>query len=74
VLVEVGSGDRLLGWLDPPKRGETLALVLVVPGLGGTADSVGARRLSLALRDAGLAVLRLNLRGAGAGRSLAKGT
>jgi predicted alpha/beta-fold hydrolase len=74
VLVDVGSGDRLLGWLDPPEQGEPLALVLVVPGLGGTADSMGVRRLSLALRGAGLAVLRLNLRGAGAGRTLAKGT
>ncbi len=74
VLVDVGAGDQLLGWLDPPGQGEPLALVLLLPGLGGAADSVGVRRLALALRAAGFAVLRLNLRGAGAGRSLAKGT
>lgn len=74
ILLDVGEGDRLLGWLDPPERPDPLALVLVLPGLGGAADGVGPRRLSLALRQAGLAVLRLNLRGAGAGRPLARGT
>ena len=77
ILIEVGGGDRLLGWLELPARpagSEPLALVLLLPGLGGCSDGVGPRRLSLALRQAGLAVLRLNLRGAGAGRGLARGS
>jgi predicted alpha/beta-fold hydrolase len=48
--------------------------VLVVPGLGGCADAPPSRRLALALRRAGFATLRLNLRGAGRGRVLAGGS
>lgn len=72
LTVSVGGGDELLALLDVPPlpRG----LVLVVPGLGGEATGPGPRRLALALRQAGLATLRLNLRGAGAGRPLAGGT
>ena len=50
------------------------ALVLLVHGLGGSSDSVGVRRLAALLLQRGLAVLRLNLRGAGAGRALAAGS
>jgi predicted alpha/beta-fold hydrolase len=72
VRIGIGGGDELLALLDrvPQPRG----LVLVVPGLGGDAEGLGPRRLALALRCAGCATLRLNLRGAGAGRSLAGGT
>jgi predicted alpha/beta-fold hydrolase len=48
--------------------------VLIVPGLGGSADAPGPRRLALALQRAGFASLRLNLRGAGPGRPLAGGS
>lgn len=71
--------DHLLGFLDAPllpqacpQHGE--ALVVVVHGLGGGSDRLGVRRLALTLQRAGFEVLRLNLRGAGPGRHLARGT
>jgi len=74
--VDVGAGDQLLGLLDRPvdRRNPPLGLVLVLPGLGGDSEGIGPRRLGLRLCQAGFAVLRLNLRGAGAGRALARGT
>jgi predicted alpha/beta-fold hydrolase len=74
VRVDLGGGDRLLGLLDRPEAGPPIGLVLVLHGLGGSSDGPGPRRLALALGDRGFAVLRLNLRGAGRGRPLARGT
>jgi len=77
VLVPV-QGGALLGWLARPSQAQDQdqprALVLLVHGLGGSSDSVGVRRLAALLLQRGLAVLRLNLRGAGAGRALAAGS
>ena len=67
------SGGALLAWLSTPPVAPR-ALVLLVHGLGGCSDSVGVRRLAAVLLAHGLAVLRLNLRGAGAGRPLATGS
>ena len=72
---DLPGGEQLVGILDAPTTGqEPQALVVLLHGLGGSSDREGLRRMGLALQDAGLAVLRLNLRGAGAGRSLAAGT
>ena len=72
------DGDQLLGLLDPPlpavSQGRPLAVVVVVHGLAGGSDRIGPRRLALTLQRAGFAVLRLNLRGAGPGRQLARGS
>ena len=68
------DGDRLLARLDPPAPGPPRGLVVVVHGLGGGSDDWGQRRLAWALSGEGFAVLRLNLRGAGPGRPLARGT
>jgi alpha-beta hydrolase superfamily lysophospholipase len=43
-------------------------------GLGGSSSRSGLRRMGLTLQHAGFAVLRLNMRGAGPGRELARGT
>lgn len=51
-----------------------LGLVLVVHGLGGGSEGRGPRRLAWTLRQLGFATLRLNLRGAGPGRPLARGS
>jgi uncharacterized protein len=59
---------------DQPARGEPRAWVLLVHGLGGCSGRPGVRRLAMALQAHGFGVWRLNLRGAGAGRSLATGT
>ncbi len=84
LLIEVGGGDALLARLDLPAGCSSIqaasgprggrALVLVLPGLGGCSSSQGPRRLALALQRAGFATLRLNLRGAGEGRTLAGGS
>ncbi|WP_371733976.1 YheT family hydrolase [Synechococcus sp. CCY 9618] len=74
VAIDLGSGDRLVGLLDRPSSGPPKGLVVVLHGLGGCSDGPGPRRLALALGGAGFAVLRLNLRGAGRGRPLARGS
>lgn len=73
VRIGLGGGEALLAWLDRPSQ-PPRALALLVPGLGGDAQGLGLRRLALCLRHSGCATLRLNLRGAGEGRSLAGGT
>jgi uncharacterized protein len=72
--IDVGAGDRLLSFFDPPFTPHALGLVVLLHGLGGSSAGVGVRRLGLAIQAAGFAVLRLNMRGAGPGRSLAGGT
>lgn len=83
LLFDLGDGDQLLGLLDqavlldhpqPLDQQQPAALVLVLHGLAGGSDRLGVRRLALTLRRSGFAVLRLNLRGAGPGRPLARGT
>ncbi len=73
LTIPLVDGGQLLGLLDRPAA-EPSALVLVLHGLGGSSDGPGPRRLALALVAEGFAVLRLNLRGAGRGRPLARGT
>ncbi|MEA5392306.1 alpha/beta fold hydrolase [Cyanobium gracile UHCC 0139] len=73
LTIPLGDGGELLGLLDRPAA-KPAALVLVLHGLGGSSDGPGPRRLALALAAEGFAVLRLNLRGAGRGRPLARGT
>ena len=69
------GGDQLLGCFDAPLRTTVpRALVVVVHGLAGSSDRIGPRRLALTLQRCGFAVLRLNLRGAGPGRALARGS
>ncbi len=70
----LSDGDRLVARLDVPAPGPPRGLVVVVHGLGGGSDDWGQRRLGQALSAEGFAVLRLNLRGAGPGRPLARGT
>jgi len=72
--VAVPGGGRLLILEDRPGLGQPRAWVLLVHGLGGNSSRPGVRRLALALQAEGFGVWRLNLRGAGAGRSLATGT
>ncbi len=75
IQVEVGGGDQLLALLDQPlSGGEAQGLVLLMHGLAGSSQRGGLRRMGDTLQRAGFAVLRLNMRGAGAGRSLARGT
>jgi len=73
--VAVGGGDQLLVLADQPSGGLCpRALVVLVHGLAGDSGRQGVRRLAWLLQRGGLAVWRPNLRGAGAGRSLARGS
>ena len=78
VAAEAASGamDRLLAFLDQPlvHSANPFGLVVLMHGLGGSSDREGLRRMGLTLQRAGFAVLRLNMRGAGPGRTLARGT
>ncbi len=74
LTIPLADGGQLLGLLDRPAGAAPAALVLVMHGLGGSSDGPGPRRLARALVAEGFAVLRLNLRGAGRGRPLARGT
>ncbi|MEB3334019.1 MAG: alpha/beta fold hydrolase [Cyanobacteriota bacterium] len=70
----LADGDQLLSRLDLPCQAPPRGLVVVIHGLGGGSEDPAQRRLGQALSGEGFAVLRLNLRGAGLGRPLAKGT
>ncbi len=87
ILTDLGQGDRLLSFLDGPldqatirplglgdAAGQARGLVLVLHGLGGSSQAPGVRRLGQLLQRNGFSVLRPNLRGAGQGRPLARGS
>lgn len=67
-----GSSDRLLGYLHRPRAKTPRGLVVLLHGLTGCADSTYIRSTAQHLLRNGYAVLRLNLRGAGPGRRLAR--
>ena len=74
LLVDLPDGGQLLALLNRPTApGGARALVLLVHGLGGDGESPALVRLTRLLLASRFAVLRLNLRGAGAGRGLAPG-
>lgn len=72
IALDDGSGDRLLGWVDQPVAAVTRSLVVLVHGLTGCSESNYMLATAATLLDAGHRVLRLNLRGAGSGRALAR--
>jgi predicted alpha/beta-fold hydrolase len=74
LTIDLGGADALLARLSLPQTEAPRALVVLIPGLGGCSEGPGIRRLAAYLVAAGVAVLRLNMRGAGAGRPLASGT
>jgi len=72
--IPVDGDDQLLAVLDPSLQGAHRGLVLLMHGLAGSSDRGGLRRMGDTLQRRGFAVARLNMRGAGAGRALARGT
>ena len=76
VQIPVGRSEALLAMLDQPLHGrpEPRGLVVLMHGLGGSSGRAGLRRMGHTLQQGGFAVLRLNMRGAGPGRHLARGT
>ena len=73
LCIDLGRGDYLLALLDQVKARPPLGLAIVLHGLSGCSEGPGLLRLAHVLLDAGFHVFRLNLRGAGAGRNLARG-
>jgi len=70
-----GTGDRLLMLADHPRVPQAARpAVMLVHGLTGCSDSFYIRATAAALLAAGHVVLRLNLRGAGPGFALARGS
>jgi len=66
--------DYLLGFLELPENLDLLrGFVIVTHGLGGSTKRFGLRRISRKLANNGFGVLKLNLRGSGSARYLAKG-
>ncbi len=74
ILSENFESDYLLGFLELPEKLSSLrGFVLITHGLGGSTKRFGLRRISRKLAKSGFGVLKLNLRGAGSGRYLARG-
>ena len=82
LLIPIPEGPRgfcssgfLIGFLNKPKDiFLTKGLVLILHGLGGSSNRQGLKRISESLLKDNFCILRLNLRGAYPGRSLASGT
>lgn len=60
-----GSGDRLAVHVHRSGRGENLGLVMLVHGLGGSAESDYIKATAMSLLQSGFNVARVDLRGAG---------
>ena len=74
IYSEKFEGDYLLGFLDFPDKFDSLkGIVLITHGLGGSTKRFGLKRIARKLVNNGFGVLKLNLRGAGSARYLAKG-
>ena len=74
ILSEKFEGEYLLGFLELPENFDSLkGIVLITHGLGGSTKRFGLKRIARKLVNNGFGVLKLNLRGAGSARYLAKG-
>ena len=74
ILSEKFECDYLLGFFELPKKLSSLrGFIIVTHGLGGSTKRFGLRRISRKLAKNGFGVLKLNLRGSGDARYLAKG-
>jgi len=73
LMIPLDDGDTLVAAVSRPSEHTGRPLVVLVHGLTGCEDSPYMRLTATALLDRGHPVLRLNLRGAGASRSLCRG-
>jgi len=73
VLIDLDDGDRLLAAFHPA-RGPSKGCVIAVHGLNGCMDAQHIWWLVPEVLAAGYSLLRVNMRGAGPGRALARGT
>ncbi len=73
IALSDGSGDRLVARFHAGKDDAAAPAVILVPGLTGCEGSRHVLQSAAAWRAAGAPVIRLNLRGAPPGRTLARG-
>ena len=80
ICLDLDDGDQLLAAFHPARQsGQTgpagsRGCIIAVHGLNGCMDAQHIRWLIAPALDAGFSLLRVNMRGAGAGRPLARGT
>ena len=74
VLIELADGDRLLAAFHPAQHGQSKGCVIAVHGLNGCMDAQHIWWLVPDVLAAGYSLLRVNMRGAGPARPLAKRT
>ena len=74
VLIELADGDRLLAAFHPAQHGPSKGCVIAVHGLNGCMDAQHIWWLVPDVLAAGYSLLRVNMRGAGPARPLAKRT
>ncbi|MEC7210752.1 MAG: alpha/beta fold hydrolase [Pseudomonadota bacterium] len=74
VLIDLADGDRLLAAFHPARSGPSKGCVIAVHGLNGCMDAQHIWWLTPDILAAGYSLLRVNMRGAGPARLLAKGT
>ena len=81
IRLDLDDGDALLAAFHPArpaatggKKGRSRGCVIAVHGLNGCMDAQHILWLTGPVLDAGFSLLRVNMRGAGPGRPLARGT
>ena len=74
VVIELADGDRLLAAFHPARQTPSKGCVIAVHGLNGCMDAQHICWLTPDVLAAGYSLLRINMRGAGEARPLAKGT
>lgn len=74
VVIELADGDRLLAAFHPARKTPSKGCLIAVHGLNGCMDAQHICWLTPDVLAAGYSLLRINMRGAGAARPLAKGT
>ena len=74
VLIDLADGDRLLAAFHPARSNPSKGCVIAVHGLNGCMDAQHIWWLVPDILAAGYSLLRVNMRGAGPARPLAKGT
>lgn len=72
VLIQLDDGDRLLAAFHPAMRARSKGCVIAVHGLNGCMDAQHIWWLLPEVLDAGYSCLRVNMRGAGPARALAR--
>ena len=73
IVIDLDDGDRLLAAFHPA-RGASKGCVIAVHGLAGSMEAQHILWLIRPVLEAGFSLLRVNMRGAGPARKLARGT